>query len=59
MNDTVEQERLRDAFRQGNGIVKLSGWEPKPADFALQERVIRGELTVDEAVKVVLSEPYP
>lgn len=57
MNDPAEQARLREAFRQGISIVKLEGWEPQADFYALQERVIRGELTIDEAVKIVLSEP--
>lgn len=44
----------RKAFTAANGIVKLEGWEPSPADLALQERVIRGELTFDEAVREVI-----
>lgn len=59
MNDPIEQARLREAFRQGVGIVRLEGWEPEADFYALQERMIVGELTVDEAVKIVLTEPLP
>lgn len=59
MNDPIEQAQLRDAFRQGISIVRLEGWEPQADFYALQERVVAGELTFDEAVKIVLSKPYP
>lgn len=52
-----EQARLREAFRQGIDIVRLEGWEPQADFYIVQERVIAGELTIDEAVKIVLSEP--
>jgi hypothetical protein len=50
------QEQLRQAFRSANAIVALEGWKPKPADLALQERVILGELTFDEAVQICIAE---
>jgi hypothetical protein len=59
MNDSIEQARRREAFRQGIGIVRLAGWEPKADFYVLQERVIAGELTIDEAVKIVLTQPLP
>lgn len=59
MNDSIEQARLREAFRQGISIVRLEGWEPQADFYALQERVIAGELTFDEAVKIVLTQPIP
>lgn len=40
----------REAFRQANAIVSLEGWQPSPEALAIQERVICGELTHDEAV---------
>jgi hypothetical protein len=59
MNDPVEQVRRREAFRQAVAIVRLEGWEPKADFYAVQERVITGELTVDEAVKIILTQPLP
>ena len=59
MNDPIKQAQLREAFRQAIGIVRLEGWEPKADFYALQERVITGELTVDEAVKIILTQPFP
>jgi hypothetical protein len=57
MNNPLEQARLREAFRQCIDIVSLEGREPQADFYAVQERVIAGELTIDEAVKIVLSEP--
>lgn len=54
-----KQDQLRQAFKEAISIVKLEGWEPSADFYALGERVICGELTVDEAVKIVLSQPYP
>lgn len=45
-----EQEQRREAYRQANAIVGLAGWQPSPGALAIQERVIRGELTHDQAV---------
>lgn len=47
-----EQEQRREAFRQANAIVGLEGWQPSPSVLAVQERVIQGELTHDQAVAV-------
>ena len=45
-----KQEQRRQAFKSANAIVALEGWVPTPDALAIQERVIRGELTSDEAV---------
>jgi hypothetical protein len=36
--------------------VALEGWKPTPDDLALQERVILGELTFDEAVQICIAQ---
>jgi hypothetical protein len=46
-----KSEQLRQAYRSANAIVGLEGWMPTPDALAIQERVIRGELTHDEAVR--------
>jgi hypothetical protein len=46
-----KQEQRRQAYRSANAIVGLEGWVPTPDALAIQERVIRGELTHDEAVQ--------
>ncbi|WP_115496319.1 antitoxin VbhA family protein [Dyella monticola] len=50
MRNEAEQEHLRRAFHSANSIVALEGWVPTSDALAIQERVIRGELTHDEAV---------
>jgi len=45
-----KQDQIRAAYRSANAIVALEGWVPTPDALAIQERVIRGELTNDEAV---------
>lgn len=45
-----QAQRKREAYRQANAIVGLEGWEPSREALAIQEKVIRGELTHDEAV---------
>ena len=54
MTSLIEQERLRAAFYSANAIVALEGWKPTVDDVALQERVIRGELSFDEAVQHII-----
>lgn len=50
----MDQESLRAAFRSANAIVALEGWTPTADDLALQKRVIRGELSFDEAVQHII-----
>jgi hypothetical protein len=45
------EDKLRKAYKDANAIVALEGWEPTPEALAIQERVIKGELTHDEAVQ--------
>lgn len=45
------EEKLRKAYKDANAIVALEGWEPTPGALAIQERVIKGELTHDEAIQ--------
>lgn len=47
------QERA-DAFRQANAIVALEGYRATPEDLALQQRVIAGELSADQAVQEII-----
>lgn len=51
-----EQEQRREAFRQANAIVGLEGWQPSPSVLAVQERVIQGGLTHDQAVAVHIAQ---
>lgn len=45
-----QEQQRREAYRQANAIVGLEGWRPSPEALAIQEKVIQGELTHDEAV---------
>lgn len=45
------EDKLCKAYRDANAIVALEGWEPTVDALAIQERVIKGELTHDEAVR--------
>jgi hypothetical protein len=49
-----DEERLREAYKSANAINRLEGYEATDADLARQERVIRGELTFDEAVQEII-----
>lgn len=50
------EEKLRRAYKDANAIVALEGWEPTPGASAIQERVIKGELTHDEAVQAHIAQ---
>lgn len=45
-----QTQRKREAYRQANAIVGLAGWKPSREALVIQEKVIQGELTHDEAV---------
>jgi hypothetical protein len=44
------QDQARATYRSANAIVALAGWVPTADALAIQERVILGELTNNEAV---------
>ena len=48
------EAEIRAQFTEANGIVALEGYEPSAEDLALQERVIKGEITDDEAVAIII-----
>jgi|GEM_PF-2878517 len=50
------EEKLRKAYKDANAIVALEGWEPTPGALAIQERVIKGGLTHDEAVQAHIAQ---
>lgn len=47
------QERA-DAFRHANAINRLEGYEPSEEFLALQARVISGEISVDDVVRIAI-----
>lgn len=54
MTATTPQDALRDAFDRANHSTRLEGVEVSAEGLALQERVIKGELTFDQAVQETL-----
>lgn len=50
------EDKLRKAYKDANAIVGLEGWEPTPDVLAIQERVVMGELTHDEAVQAHIAQ---
>ena len=50
-----DEDELRAAFEVANAIGALEGWEPTAYALEIQERVIKGELTVDEAVQAYVA----
>ena len=50
------EDKFREAYKNANAIVALAGWEPTPDALAIQERVIRGELTSNEAVQAHIAQ---
>ena len=50
------EEKLRKAYKDANAIVALEGWEPTPGALAIQERVIKSELTHNEAVRAHIAQ---
>ena len=56
MSTTPTKEQLTAAFEQADAILALEGMV-KPADFEqVQQAVINGELTFDQAVAQVVAE---
>lgn len=57
MKQFSERQLMELAFRSANAIVDLAELSSSVDLKALQERVIRGELTFDEAVQLIIDEP--
>jgi hypothetical protein len=50
-----EEKRLRAAFQSANAIVDLAGLPFNDEMAVRQERIIRGEMTFDEAIAQIIS----
>jgi len=50
MNTDTEKALWRDAFKQSNAITALEGGELSELGANLQEQVIEGVISVDEAI---------
>jgi hypothetical protein len=46
----LDDAKTRDAYKSANAIVLLTGWTPTAEALAIQEKVIHGELTHNQAV---------
>jgi len=53
------QQQRREGFRQANASLALEGLVMSAEDLALQERVITGEITTDQAVALLRSKYRP
>jgi hypothetical protein len=49
MKRTTEEER-RASFAQANASCAIEGLQMDAADLAIQERIVRGEITHEEAI---------
>lgn len=56
MEHEERRRRLQLAFDSANAICNLEGGTLSASSRAIQERVINGEITIDEAVREVLNE---
>lgn len=54
MNDAKSRQQLQLAFDSANAIVNLAGLPFSETSRVLQERVINGEISFDEAVQEAL-----
>lgn len=50
------EDKLRMAYKGANAIIALAGWEPSLGALAIQERVIKGELTTDKAIQAHIAQ---
>lgn len=50
-----EEKKLRAAFQSANAIVDLAGLPFNDEMAVRQERIIRGEMTFDEAIAQIIS----
>ncbi|HEV3157296.1 MAG TPA: antitoxin VbhA family protein [Candidatus Baltobacteraceae bacterium] len=54
MNSNEDRDWRAAAFRRANASSALEGMHATPDDLALQQRVIDGELTSEQACQVVI-----
>ncbi|HGO6075304.1 TPA: antitoxin VbhA family protein [Burkholderia cepacia] len=47
------QAELRERFRQADAISRLEGYDPSEFEQQQKERIVRGEITVAEFVKIM------
>jgi hypothetical protein len=52
-----EMERRREALRQADASNRIEGYFPDPADAAIYEQFIRGEIELAEIIKLIQPPP--
>lgn len=50
------QMSIEDAYREAEASLRLEGMEPGPLYYEMKERVIAGEIDVDQAVAELMDE---
>lgn len=53
------QTEIRKAFEKADAILRLEGFEPTNTGKSLQEAVVRGQMTFDEAVQAAIGKFTP
>ncbi len=53
MHSPERQEQLRQAFREANAIVDLTGLPFDESMGTIQARVIKGEISISEAIQIL------
>lgn len=51
---TERQAELRERFRKADAIFRLEGYEPSKFESAQKERLIAGEITVEEFIALIV-----
>jgi hypothetical protein len=51
MNNTREQDEVREQFAEADAISRLEGYEPDAFETALKERVITGEIDTEQLIR--------
>lgn len=53
-NDSRQEAIRRENFRQVNASLSLEGMEMDPESLALQERIIKGEISHQQAIDMAI-----
>lgn len=53
LHSRERQIELRKRFREADAISRLEGYEPSEFEIAQKERLIEGEITVEEFIKLM------
>lgn len=53
-NSTDEQSKIREQFQQADAISRLEGYEPDAFEQQQKERIVTGDISTDEFVKIIV-----